>query len=141
MASDLHIDGVVIPARDLQWTAVRASGPGGQNVNKVATKVELRFDLPGTEALPRAVKARLRRLAEKRLDKEGFVVVTSQVTRNRVQNLADARDKLAALVAAALVVPKRRKATKVSRGAKRRRLEAKRKQSDKKKQRKNPRWD
>jgi ribosome-associated protein len=133
MPTDLHVADIVIPARDISWTAVRSSGPGGQNVNKVATKVELRFDLEGTEALPEAAKARLRTIA--RLDAAGSVLVTSQLTRNRLRNLVDARDKLAALVAAALVTPKKRRPTRPSGGARRRRLEQKRHQSDKKRAR------
>lgn len=133
MLADLHVADLVIPVRDLSWTAVRASGPGGQNVNKVATKVELRFDVDGTEALPAAVKARVRAAA--RLDAEGRVLVTSQATRNQLRNLVDARDKLAALIAAALVVPKKRRATRPSAGARRRRLEQKRHQSEKKRAR------
>jgi ribosome-associated protein len=133
MSDPLVIDGVVtIPGAELSWTAVRASGPGGQNVNKVASKVELRFDLPGSRALSPEVKARLRALAGSRLDAEGKVVVVSQLTRDRARNLDDARDKLAALIRSALRLPRKRKATRPSFGAKRRRLESKRKQGEKK---------
>ncbi len=117
---------VTLPAEDLSWTAVRAGGPGGQNVNKVASKVELRFDLPGTRALAPDVKARLRALAAGRLDAEGRVLLTSQRTRDQLQNLADAREKLAELVRRALFVPKARRATKPTRGSQERRLEGKR---------------
>jgi ribosome-associated protein len=126
---------ITIPERELEWTAVRASGPGGQNVNKVSSKVELRFDFEQSEALSDAVKARLRALAQHRLDSEGRILITSQVTRNQPQNLADARNRLAELIAKAMVTPKRRKATRPSRAAKRARVNDKRVHSKKKQSR------
>jgi ribosome-associated protein len=126
---------ITIPERELEWTAVRASGPGGQNVNKVSSKVELRFDFEQSEALSDAVKARLRALAQHRLDGEGRILITSQVTRNQPQNLADARNRLAELIAKAMVTPKRRKATRPSRAAKRARVNDKRVHSKKKQSR------
>ena len=127
MTSPLYVDPrVTLPGGDLAWTAVRSSGPGGQNVNKVSSKVELRFDLPGTRALGPEVKARLRAIAAHKLDAEGRVLLTSQRTRDQVKNLADAREKLAELVRRALFVPKTRRPTKPSRGSKERRLESKR---------------
>ena len=136
MPADLHVRGpVVIPGDDLSWRAVRASGPGGQHVNKVSTKVELRFDLPGTRALTEPIKARLRRLASGRLDGDGRIVITSQATRNRVRNLQDARRKLALLILDALPEPKPRRPTRPSRASQRRRLDHKRRQSDKKQHR------
>ena len=128
-------DAVVIPAADLTWSAARAGGPGGQNVNKVSSKVELRFDLPGTRCLDDAVKERLRALAASRLDASGWILVTSQRTREQPKNLDDARAKLAALVVKALVVPTPRKATKPSRGVKERRLRDKAHDSAKKRER------
>ena len=127
MTAPLYIDPrVTIPGGELTWTAVRSGGPGGQNVNKVASKVELRFDLPGTRALAPDVKARLRNLAASKLDALGRVLLTSQRTRDQVKNLADAREKLAELIRRALFVPKARRPTKPSRGSKERRLEGKR---------------
>ena len=126
-SKDLFInDRVTVPARDLSWTASRASGPGGQNVNKVATKVTIRFDLNGTEALTRAQKARLRKLAGKRIDAKGALMINAQAERSQRQNLERARDGLRKLIRRALVPPKRRVATKPTRASKRRRLDDKR---------------
>jgi ribosome-associated protein len=133
MSEPLRIDAnVVIPLVDLSYAAVRASGPGGQNVNKVASKVELCFDLRGTAALSPIVKARLRALAGKRVDGDGFLHIVSQRTRDQVRNREDARDKLAELIRAALVPPKPRRPTRPTRGSQVRRLEDKRRRSSKK---------
>jgi ribosome-associated protein len=133
MSDPLNIhEALTLPASELSWTAVRASGPGGQNINKVASKVELRFDLASSQALTQAVKTRLLAIARSRVDAEGRLVVTSQLTRDRQRNLEDARTKLADLVRRALAVPRKRKATRPSLGAKRRRLEGKRRQGEKK---------
>jgi ribosome-associated protein len=125
-------DRVTVPASDLAWTATRSSGPGGQNVNKVSSRVELRFDLPGTSALDEAAKARLRTIAAAHLDAEGRVLVKSELTRDQRRNLEDAREKLRALLERALVVPKRRRRTRPPRAATARRLDDKRRQGDKK---------
>lgn len=126
---------VVIPADYLTWSAVRASGAGGQNVNKVSSKVELLFDLEGCPNLRPEVKARLGRLTEKRRASDGRVRITSQATRDQPKNLEDAREKLAALIREALVVPIPRRPTKPTRGSKIRRVDAKRRQSVKKQMR------
>jgi ribosome-associated protein len=123
---------VTIPAADLRVRAVRASGPGGQNVNKVASKVELRFDLPGTRAFADDVKARLRALARGRLDADGWLVVVSQATRDQPHNLEDARAKLAELVARALVPPRPRRATRPTAASRERRLRDKQRRGRKK---------
>lgn len=127
--------GVVVPERELVWAAVRSSGPGGQNVNKVSSKVELRFDFEASDALTASVKQRLRALAAHRLDGDGRILIVSQVTRAQPKNLEDARQRLAELIARALVVPKARRATKPSRAAKRARLNDKRAVSVKKQSR------
>ena len=136
---DLPIKGdVVIPASDLDWSASRSGGPGGQNVNKTSTKVDLRFDLAGTRALHPAVKARLRKQPGVLLDADGQMVIISSATRSQLANLEEARGRLLEKILAAMVRPKRRRPTKPSRGAKRRRLNDKRMQSEKKQGRKKP---
>lgn len=135
MSEPLTCGPVTIPASDLDWTAVRASGPGGQNVNKVASKIVLRFDLKGTRALDEETKARLTRIAGSRVDKDGALIVTSQKTRDQPLNLIDARAKLASLILQALVRETPRRPTKPTRSSKRRRLDEKRKHSEKKSQR------
>jgi len=133
MSSDLYIDErLSIPGTDLTTTAVTSSGPGGQNVNKVATKVELRFDLVGTTVLRPDVKARLNELAKGRLDAEGRIVLTSQKTRNRIQNLTDVRRKLADLIREALVPPTPRFETRPTRSSQRRRVDDKKRLGAKK---------
>jgi ribosome-associated protein len=139
MSSDLIVnERLVIPGADLVTTAVTSSGPGGQNVNKVATKVELRFDLEGTTALHPAVKARLRDLCRGRLDADGRIVLTSQATRNRIRNLADARLKLVALIEEALVPPKPRHATRPTRSSQVRRVDEKKRRAATKRNRGGP---
>lgn len=126
---------LVIPASELRWRAVRASGPGGQNVNKVATKVELTFDLHQTRSLPDTVKSRLRRLVARYLDAEGRVVITCQTSRTQRQNLEQARSLLVDAISKALVVPRKRRKTKPSAASKAARLRVKRLNAEKKQSR------
>jgi ribosome-associated protein len=134
-------DKVTLPGSDLEWTAVRSSGPGGQNVNKVASKVELAFDFESSVALPDSAKTRLRQLAKNQLDAEGRIYIKSERTRDQVKNLADAREKLKELVLKALAVPKTRKPTKPSKAQKAKRLTNKKKVAAKKASRRRPSRD
>jgi ribosome-associated protein len=118
--------GVVVPADALSFQAVRASGPGGQNVNKVTSKVELRVDLQRIEGLDGGARARLAAACAGSLDSEGHLLVTSQLTRDQRRNLDDARDKVRAIVVRALVRPRTRRATRPTRASNERRLQDKR---------------
>lgn len=121
--------GVLVPAAALSLHTSRSSGPGGQNVNKVASKVELRVELDRVEGLPEEARARLRSLAEGRLDSEGRLLVVSQRTRDQHRNLEDAREKVRALVHRALIRPRPRRPTRVTPAAKARRLDEKKRRS------------
>ncbi|KAA0251700.1 aminoacyl-tRNA hydrolase [Acidobacteria bacterium ACD] len=118
--------GVVVPSWAIEVRASRASGPGGQNVNKVASRIELLVDLSLVEGLPDAARARLLSLAGRRRDAEGRLRVVSQESRDQRRNLESAREKARALVARALVAPKPRKRTRPTAASRERRLAGKR---------------
>jgi ribosome-associated protein len=120
--------GISIPEEEIDISAIRAGGPGGQNVNKVSNAVHLRFDVRAS-SLPEAVKQRLLALGDARVTRTGVVVIKAQRHRSLELNRAEAIARLEALVAAAARVPKPRRPTRPSRGAKQRRLEAKTRRS------------
>lgn len=130
-----------IPDDELSVSFVRASGPGGQNVNKVATAVQLRFDLAASVVLGAEVKARLRALAGRRVSTEGALLIVARNHRSQADNRREAGERLAELIRRALSPPKARRATAPTRAARQRRLEGKTHQKRLKRLRGRPRWD
>ncbi|HMM57984.1 MAG TPA: alternative ribosome rescue aminoacyl-tRNA hydrolase ArfB [Rudaea sp.] len=129
-----------IPDSELSESFIRASGPGGQNVNKVASAVELRFDVAHSPSLPEPVRARLLARRDRRLTADGVLVIQANRFRDQAKNREDARERLAEIVRAALHVPKKRVATKPTRASKERRIASKKKRAQHK-QGRSKSWD
>jgi ribosome-associated protein len=131
---------VVIGDDELEWKFIRASGPGGQNVNKVSSAVQLRFHLPFNSSIPVAARNRLRRMAGQKLKDDGTLLLSARNERSQEQNRRAALERLGDLVRAALIEPKIRRKTRPSKGAKERRIESK-KHRGATKQGRAGRWD
>ena len=122
-------DSITIDESELTEDFVRSSGPGGQNVNKLATAVQLRFDVRRSPSLPNDVAVRLMQLAGSRLTKDGVIIITAQSHRTQERNRQDARDRLIALIRQAAVVPVKRRKTKPTKASREKRLESKKRRS------------
>jgi ribosome-associated protein len=121
----IALDDLVIPDGDYSVTFIRASGPGGQNVNKVSSAVQLRYELAASTQLPPRVKARLRVLAGRRLTLEGAILIVARNHRSQEQNRREAEERLADMIRAARIEPKLRRATRPTRASKERRISGK----------------
>jgi ribosome-associated protein len=136
---ELKVTGsIVIDESEIEERFIQASGPGGQNVNKVATAVQLRFDVAGSRSLPHAVKARLATLAGRRLSADGILVIDARRHRTQERNRADARERLVELIARAAKPVARRVPTRPTLASRRRRLEGKKRRAATKRERSRP---
>jgi ribosome-associated protein len=133
ITTDLSLD-----EREISETFIRASGPGGQNVNKVASAAQLRFDVRGSPSLPGAVRARLERLAGKRMTQDGVLVITARRFRSQERNREDARERLVVLIRRAAEPPKPRRKTRPSAASREERLTGKARRATVKRQRRKP---
>ncbi len=133
-------DSLRIPERELAEKFVRAAGPGGQNVNKVSSAVELRFDIAASRVLPPPLRARLLARRDRRLTDSGVLVIQANRFRDQARNREDARARLAEIIRAAQRVPKRRIATRPTRGSNQRRIDAKKTRATIKRNRGGPSW-
>ena len=132
---------IVIGDDELEWKFIRASGPGGQNVNKVSSAVQLRFLLPFNTSLPVAVRNRLRALGGQKLNDDGTILISARSERSQEQNRRDALDRLAQMIQAAMVEPKIRKKTRPTKASKERRIDSKKRRSSTKSGRGKQGWD
>lgn len=130
-----------IPLAEFEFTCVRSSGPGGQNVNKVNSKVQLRWDLDSSNALPEQTLTRFRTLNRRRINSDGVFQISSQRFRDQSRNKSDCLERLRDLILTAHATPKPRKPTRVPRAAHARRLDAKRRRSERKSRRRKPNLD
>ena len=133
--------GLIIPDSELEESFIQSSGPGGQNVNKVASAVQLKFDVGRSPSLPEAVRATILALPDARLDGQGVLTITARRFREQTRNRADARARLAELVRAAAIPPKPRRPTRPTLASKKRRAEAKARRGRIKKERARPSFD
>ena len=132
---------ISIDEREIEESFVRASGPGGQNVNKLATAVQLRFDVRGSPSLSAETRARLERLAGTRLTRDGVLVIIAQRHRTQARNRADARERLIDLIRRAATVPIKRRATRPTKASRERRIEGKTRRAGIKLRRSRPAFD
>ncbi|QKT04053.1 aminoacyl-tRNA hydrolase [Ectothiorhodospiraceae bacterium 2226] len=129
---------IALPPEELEFHFIRSAGPGGQNVNKVASAVQLRFDAAHSPSLPEPVRARLRSVAGRRMSADGVIVITARTHRSQARNRDEAVQRLIALIQQAATAPTRRKATRPSRAQRERRLADKRRRSERKRARSSP---
>ena len=131
---------IIVPEEELQFEFVRSSGPGGQNVNKVSTAVQLRFDVARSPSLPEPVRVRLNKLAGKKINRDGVLVITARRYRSQGKNRQDALRRLKAMIDTACIKPKRRIKTRPGQEAVKNRIQKKRRRAAIKRQRQNREW-
>jgi ribosome-associated protein len=132
---------IAIPDEELEWKFIRSSGPGGQNVNKVASAVQLRFLLPRNTSVPVSARNRLRRIAGQKINDDGTILINARSERSQEQNRREALDRLEELIRTALIEPKLRKKTRPTKASKERRIDSKKRRGTTKQGRGSQGWD